>query len=263
MQIKKATGEWQDFAPAKLENYLIRLDIPQADRVVEQVEKSLYNGKINSTIELRQMVGQILNQLPSKGQLHRAKYLLKDAIYALGPSGYNFEKFVAKLFIKQGYTVEVGKFISGKCVQHEVDVTAIKANEINFIECKFHNKEGTRSPLTTALYVDARFNDIDQSAIGWLATNTKLTNHALKYAKCAERKIFSLTKPEGNSITDLVIRHHVFPVTSLNSVKDYHQQFLAEDIITIRDLQRALETKQTIIADTDISNLQKELAELL
>ena len=63
--------------------------------------------------------------LRKKSRKLSAHYSLKNALLEFGPTGYPFEVFVSKLLKTQGYNVEVGQIIQGKCVTHEVDVVAI------------------------------------------------------------------------------------------------------------------------------------------
>ena len=48
-------------------------------------------------------------------------------------------------------------------MDHEVDVVAKKDNMVFFLECKYHNHRGTYSDIKTALYVHARFVDIEKA----------------------------------------------------------------------------------------------------
>jgi Holliday junction resolvase-like predicted endonuclease len=56
----------------------------------------------------------------------------------LGPAGFFFEKYIAKLFQSEGYETLTNLLLQGKCVSHEVDVVVRKNNYLTMIECKFH-----------------------------------------------------------------------------------------------------------------------------
>ncbi|GAI02479.1 unnamed protein product, partial [marine sediment metagenome] len=57
----------------------------------------------------------------------------------MGPEGFVFEKYIAKILREYGFITEVGRILNGHCVNHEVDVIAKKENQVCMIECKYHN----------------------------------------------------------------------------------------------------------------------------
>ncbi len=124
-----------------------------------------------------------------------ARYNLKRAIMELGPTGHPFERFVGELLQAQGYAVQVACLAQGFCVTHEVDVVAERNNNRLMVECKFRNQLGIKCDTKIALYVQARFEDIQKRLHtqksdtpkfdkGWLLTNTKLTTEAVQYSRC-------------------------------------------------------------------------------
>src|SRR3989304_3244888 len=88
------------------------------------------------------------------------RYSIKKAIYALGPSGYQFEKYFGRILKEYGYSVEVNRMLQGYCVMHEIDVFAIREKEGFVIECKYHSDGGIPTDVKVALYIHARFEDI-------------------------------------------------------------------------------------------------------
>lgn len=176
------------------------------------------------------------------------RYSLKKAIFSLGPSGYPFEKYVARVLAGHGYTVETGKVISGFCVSHEVDVIAHNGNEHALIECKYHSDAGKPTDVKVALYVHARFLDITKAYAAdpghpdmlhqcWLVTNTRCTTDAIRFAECAGIRIVSWRYPLANSLEKLIEENKLYPVTILPSAKKsnvdalFRQGFvLAQDI---------------------------------
>ncbi len=269
-QIIKISGELEEFSEQKLYHYLLKigLDDSQAGQIVRKVERP------DSTVALRAKVADIIPRVAGidLGTLMRARYLLKEAIYALGPAGFYFEQLIGKLFEFDGFQTEVGVLMKGRCVEHEVDVHATKPGEYHFVECKFHNKEGTRSDLVDVLYTKARFDDLHEAHdidephqdFGWFATNTKLTNHALQYVECQGIKVFSLTKPVGErqSITDKIFQSKLYPITSLQTVKPHQDSLLAQGYITILDLAAAISASQISLESAEIATIQAEIAAL-
>lgn len=240
--VQKATGEEQFFSPHKLREFLkhIRVGDHDIERIVGTVWQQSHQRI--STKEIALHVTQLLQQLKGGATL-AARYNLKDALRRMGPEGHNFENYVGRLFAAEHYNVDVSIIMQGKCVSHEVDVFAVKGHERNIIECKFHNREGIRSEITTAMYTHARVMDLnnafknqDHAGVGWLATNTKLTLEALKYVNCVGMKLLSVENPVGDSIMDRVVRAGLFPVSSLEILEPYINEFYLQNIVLLSDI---------------------------
>jgi hypothetical protein len=151
--------------------------------------------------------------------------------------------YVGRLFQAAGYKVATSAIEQGKCVEHEVDVVATKDNEYNYVECKFHNREGIRSDVVVTMYTFARFDDIHNNHlehphddIGWLATNTKLTSQALKYIECKGMKLLSVEQPEGNNIMDKVIKQGLFPISSAAVLEPYVKELIQAELVLLQDV---------------------------
>ena len=125
------------------------------------------------------------------------RYNLANAMAQMGPAGFAFEKFIGEIFKAYGYSpVYVGKFVKGKCIQHEMDVVAFKDGEHVTAELKHHSSRRAKSDLKVILYMQSRFNDILESGYygnkkprQMIITNTKFTTNAKKYAKCAQVEV--------------------------------------------------------------------------
>jgi hypothetical protein len=158
------------------------------------------------------------------------KYSLKKALSALGPSGYPFEKYVARILKSHGYDVEVDKIVAGYCVNHEVDVYAVRGDEHFVVECKYHSNGGNPTDVKVALYIHSRFEDIrkafaqnpaEESVVyrGLLVTNTRLTTDAIKYAECAGLGIMSWRYPAKESLEKMIEGKRLYPVTVLPAAR--------------------------------------------
>jgi len=154
-----------------------------------------------------------------------ARYKLKKAIMELGPAGYPFERFIGAILEHQGYRVEIGKFVKGHCVTHEVDVIADMDDRRYMVECKFHNRQAHNSDVKVPLYIHSRFLDIrkkwleqdgmnDKFHQGWMVTNTRLTEDAMEYGQCAGLKLISWDYPQDGSLRRLCktgLLSNIFP----------------------------------------------------
>ncbi|MBI4437437.1 restriction endonuclease [Candidatus Uhrbacteria bacterium] len=245
IMVQKASGELQKFSPEKLRKSLERsgADAILSDEIVEHLSSQMYDGIPTRTIHTR-----ALAMLKSHRGSSAARYNLKRAIFALGPSGFPFEKYVARLFDSMGYTTRVGVILQGKCVTHEVDVVLTKGDVHGFAECKYHNIPGTTCNVKTPLYVFARFEDIceregkrfkgNQAREGWLVTNTRFTDDALAYGSCAGLKLLGWnTGPLGESLERMIDARGLHPVTCLTSLKKAQaQRLLVAGVVLCQDL---------------------------
>ncbi len=106
------------------------------------------------------------------------------------------------------------------------------------------------------MYIYARFLDIQGAShpegdyqYVWLATNTKPTIDALKYAEVNGMKILTVEIPFGNSLMDKVINTAIFPITSIPALEPYILQLLSASYIVINDF---LSVTPTIALDLGI-----------
>lgn len=247
MDVVKANGEIVPFDTGKIRHSLARIRVNPIliEPVVENVMTKIYDRI--PTFELYKIVFGELKKL-QKGTA--AKYNLKRAIMELGPTGFPFEKFIAALFESEGYSTETGRIISGYCVNHEIDVVAERENLFYLMECKFHRLPGKVSDLKTALYVYARFLDVEKGLRGlapdrdkihkmWLVTNQRFTSDAIKYGVCAGLKLLSWDFPAGESLRERIDGSGLHPVTCLTSLSKKEKEFLLRKMIVLcRDLAR-------------------------
>ena len=154
----------------------------------------------------------------------------------------------------------MGQIVRGSCVGHEVDVLAEKANLHYLAECKFHSFQGKVCDVKHALYVHARFLDInkelllrpehqDKSHKGWLVTNTRLTSDAVAYGTCVGLGLLSWDFPAEKSLRAWIEGSGLHPVTCLTSLSvKQKRQLLERGIVLCRDLS----SNQEILKDIGI-----------
>jgi len=227
IQVKKASGEIEAFSEAKVRSSLKRAGAKP--KVINQVLAQLI-GKLHdgiTTKEIYRQVFDLLNQYQA-GQGYR--YSLKGALMQLGPSGYPFEKFIARLLTHLGYQTQTQVIVTGKCIDHEIDVVATKDQQKFMIECKYHNRSGTKSRSKDALYTQARFNDLaDHFTQPWLVTNTKLTTSAIKYGQCQNMKLIAWRYPQKGSLEQLIETNNLHPLTCLTFLNHQDRQLLYQN----------------------------------
>ncbi len=256
-RLKKASGEYQSFDRNKFEQSLIDSGAPESFVLNLSKQAQKMDQKLKTTETLYNFARKELAQKNKKAAM---RYGLKRAMFDLGPSGHPFEQFVARLLQAQGYKVQTNLFVRGYCVSHEVDILARKNGTLSLFECKFHNHKGTRSNVKTVLYVKARFDDIIKSFQkqtdpkrlaptqkineAWLATNTKHTLDAQKYANCVGIKILSWGYPKGNSLEELIEKTKLYPVTVLlNLSRKLKNKLFQNKVVTVQDLMEFSDTR--------------------
>lgn len=259
IQVKKLSGQLEPFSEDKVLSSIKRIGIPQEQQqeVLKHVNSILFDGISSSAIH-----NHIAEFLAKSSQpFLKSKYSLREAVMNLGPSGYPFEDYIAKILEALGYATQTRTVVSGTCITHEIDVIAQKQTVIPtriMIEAKFHNQMGLRTNVQIPMYTKARFDDCKEKngfTQVWLVTNTKATIDAITYAQCIGMKIISWSYPEGEGLRDLVEKLHMYPVTSLTTLsQSYKQQLLQNDIVLCKDICEDI----TILNRFDLSTEQKK-----
>lgn len=242
IMVGKNDGSLEAFNPLKLEKSLLRSGATRkiAQYVVNEVEKKLFDEI--STKKIYTLAFQLFWK---KSHYNAITYNLKKSILGLGPSGFNFEKFMAYVFQGKGFKTSLDNIKRGRCVKHEVDIIAKRDDFTVFSECKFHNSLSKKNDIKTALYVQARAVDLKESDKCedfdefWLISNTCFSKDAIKYAECVGLKLFGFNFPEQGTIGDIVKRYHLHPVTCLRKLKKYQiKKLLEKEIILCKQIYR-------------------------
>lgn len=249
--VLKTSGEKERFSLAKLRRSLWRsgADRKTTETVISQIAPDIKDGM--KTLDIYKRAFSILRK--SKFEV-AIRYSLRKAVLELGPSGFPFEKYISEVLRRKGYTARTGVTLPGYCVQHEVDILLEKENRHIFVECKFHNQQGVKSDVKIALYVHARFLDLQRGHNvreakkgketptiheGWLITNTKLTLDAIKYAQCAGLRIIGWDYPEKGNLQDLILETGVHPLTFLTTLSAREKMgLLQQGVVLCRDLKK-------------------------
>lgn len=247
IDIVKFSGEIVKFAPDKLKASLRRSGANEniIDEIMEIIQKELYAG-----ISTKEIYNRAFSLLKKRKSYLASKYKLKKAIYELGPTGFPFERFIGAVLEHSGYQIESGITILGHCVKHEVDVLAHKDNEIKIVECKFHSEQGLKCNVTIPLYINSRYNDIRQQwdksskyktvlTKGWVVTNTRFTEDAIKYGNCCGLYLLSWDFPKNEGLKDRIDRLSLYPITVSTLLSSREKHFLLErNVVLCKDLLR-------------------------
>lgn len=217
MQVIKSSGLIERFDKKKIYRSIREAGGSKklAKDAIREVRRKF--SKNVSTYEILSFLIKFLQREPGVSQ----KYDLKRAIMSLGPTGFPFEKFFARVLENYGFKTTTGNKLKGKMVYHEVDVIATKDKKW-MIECKYHNQPGIITKLHVPLYTYARFLDLSSYKFDspWLATNTKCSGEAIKYAKGVGLKVTSWKYPKEDNLEKLIENKKLYPVTILKSVSN-------------------------------------------
>ncbi|TVR78539.1 MAG: ATPase [Chitinophagaceae bacterium] len=197
-------------------------------------------------ISTRKIFQLAFNTLKKQRAGIAARYKLKNAMRELGPSGYYFEKLMSHVFMNAGYKTKTNLILSGKCINHEVDVQFTNQSEVNWAECKFSNKAGQKVDVKVALYFSARFMDLKSAGevsakprnyFPWLISNNRFTKDAMDYGECAGIKMLSWDYPNKDSLKKLIEKHNAYPITCLTSITlNEKKLLLSEDVIVCNQI---------------------------
>jgi len=245
IQIIKASGEKAKFSLNKLRRSLKRTGANNAiiDQIINVVRDELYQG-----ISTKEIYNRAFALLKKNQPFYASKYKLKKAIYELGPTGFPFEHFVSAILKNEGYETTTDRVLQGICVTHEIDVVAHKNDETTIIECKFHGEQGLKCNVKVPLYINSRYQDVKAHwnsnrkngtilTQGWVVTNTRFTEDALRFGKCVNLYLLSWDYPKDNGLKDRIDRLGLYPITVSNLLTNHEKQFLlSRDIVLCKDL---------------------------
>lgn len=267
--ILKSTGEREPFSEEKLRRSLERAGAEQG--IVEDIVAHIV-AEVRDGMDTRSIYRHAFSILKKRDRGAAATYSLRNAITQLGPSGFPFEKFVTAVLVRHGYRAKTGVTVPGFCVQHEVDILAEKGNGHIFVECKFHSEPTLKSDVKVALYVHARFLDLQKAHElsehsgpkiheGWLVTNTKATHDAIRYGECAGLRIIAWNYPHEGNLHDLIKESGVHPLTCLTTLSMREKRaLLAAGTVACSDLAEDPERLREVGVTTErIPRIEREI----
>lgn len=222
----KRSGEIQEFNIEKLKTSLLKAKTDESllVQITDKVLKNLTEG-----MTTKQIYKMAYSFLKENSTATASRYKLKKALMQLGPSGFPFEKLIGQLLAHEGFHTEVGVFVQGNCVQHEVDVIAQKDNLKYMIECKYHSDQNRFCNVKIPLYIQSRFIDVEiewkkqkghEMTLykGWVYTNTRFTADAIQYGTCVGLGLASWDYPKGNGIKERIDKVGMHPLTALTTL---------------------------------------------
>jgi hypothetical protein len=272
MKVVKHSGIVVDFEPSKLKTSLLKSGANSVlvDNIMNQIQSVVYDG-----ISTKQIYKIAFGLLKKESNSFAAQYNLRNAILLLGPDGFYFEKFIARIFESEGYTTITNVTLNGKCVSHEIDVILRKDNQFSMVECKFHGSNEVHSDVKVPMYILSRFNDVqhknhiifskkDQISNCWIVTNSRFTIDAIDFARCSGLNLLSWDYPKTSNLKSKIDQKGLYPTTCLTTLtRSEKDKLLKLNILLSTDLIRNPDCLEQIgLSSNRIKNVIKEATSL-
>lgn len=236
--VVNARGETEPFSLRKVYRSCRRIGASKklAEEITKEIENKIYPGI--DTSEIFKWVKERLSGTSFKSGM---KFSLREAMRKLGPTGFDFEKYIGEVFIKNGFEVGLNQNVPGSCISsYEIDFVAKKGGLIYLGECKYHHQAGKRVDLKVGLSNYAKFLDIsrDSAFPGFqiktlLVTNAKFTSKLKRYSKCVGIELLGWRYPRRKGLERMIEKKNLYPITILPSFKRYLKKIFAQKRIML------------------------------
>lgn len=272
MKIIKHSGDIVEYNPDKLKKSLLKSGANKdvVESILQAIQKEVYEG-----ISTKHIYKMAFGLLKKTSNSHAARYNLREAIRLLGPAGFFFEKYIARLFAAEHYETKTNLILSGKCVSHELDVLVKKNNVLAMVECKFHAGREAASDVKVPMYILSRYNDlqdkkhnvfgsIESISKCWIVTNNRFTTDAITFAKCSGLNLLSWDYPKDTNLKTRNDNNYLYPVTCLTTLSLAEKdKLLILDVILVKEIINNSECLEKIgLSANRVKNVMREASEL-
>ncbi len=249
VKIVKSNGEVVNFRKDKIFKSCVRAGASTelCSKIADCVEGKVYDG-----MQTHEILSIIHSMLDEEDKTSGMRYVLRDSIFQLDSVNYEFEFFIARLLRYDGYetTRSPEPKVCGRCVDHEIDVVAKKDDETVIIECKHHYRDHTMTGLDVPMRQWARLEDINagysmrcrnsiNATSAWVITNTKYSEHAVRYAKCKNVRLMGWNYPEGKGLSTLIEKYRAYPLTLVKLTHDERERLISKKMFNVLDFRDA------------------------
>jgi hypothetical protein len=224
VSVIKADGTREEFSKWKIMRTCMRMGATEeaAQAIADEIESRLYDG-----ISTRRILQMIYSRIKKHRPVMKLQIDLRRSLSLL-PSAPDFERFIQLLLAEHGYMVTPNQIIRGRCVEHEVDAVARKDGKTCIVEVKHHYKYHTPTSLDVSRISRAVFEDITEGHqlglnslkvdYAMIVCNTKLSEHAKKYADCRGIRHISWSSPPNHDLQTMIEEKKVYPITLLRGL---------------------------------------------
>ena len=212
-----------------------------AYEIAEKVERRLYDGI--STAKVLQMIFIFMRrQQPQVSHV----YDLRKGL-SLMTSKPEFENFIQILLAYNGFEVSPNQILTGNCVEHEVDAIARKNGVTYFVEAKHHFSYHALTGLDESRIARALLEDVTEAYEqgktsqridrAMIVTNTKYSEHAIKYGHCRNILQIGWNTPIDLSVQHMVEEANLYPLSCLRHLKsDTRAQLVNSGIVLMKQI---------------------------
>jgi hypothetical protein len=272
MKVVKHSGDVVEFNADKLKSSLLKSGANPyvVENILKEIYKEIYEG-----ISTKQIYKLAFSLLKNEGNAHAARYNLRESIRLLGPAGFFFEKYIARLFKEEQYETKTNVILQGKCVSHEIDIITKKKDEISMVECKFHTGREATTDVKVPMYILSRFNDIKNKEFSifsnknvitncWIITNNRFTLDAITFGNCSDLNLLSWDYPKNNNLKTKNDKNRLYPITCLTTLSVAEKdRLLILDIILVKELiNNSVCLEKIGLSHNRIKNVLKEVHDL-
>lgn len=243
VNVRKADGTVQPFDPEKVLRtcHNLRLSKSESMEILSEIERKLSEG-----MSTRKIIDMIFEHGRSRREHIGHMIDIRQALAMMRPKP-DFEKFVAAILEHEGYKTATNKIVYGKCVDHEIDVIAWKNGETLYVEVKHHFDFHTFTGLGVFLEVNSVFEDLVQGYLNhrhqygftkpMVVLNTKISEHARRYAACRGIGALGWEIPENAGIERYINDKMIYPITVLRGLDSMTQARLGDaGVYTLKQL---------------------------
>jgi len=241
--VTKADGTTQPFSREKVMRTCLKMGatITAAESIADDIEARIYEG-----METRKILQMIFRSLRKHKPTIRHQIDLRKALSLLNPAP-EFERYIQLLLGEHGYEVSPNQIVKGKCVEHEVDAIARKNEKTCIVEIKHHYSYHTRTSLDVPRISRAVLEDITeghqlgtnnlQIDYAMIVCNTKLSEHAKRYADCRGISHIGWGSPANHDLQTMIETKKLYPITILKGLNAETRHNLASNgIIMLKQL---------------------------
>ncbi|PVX26467.1 MAG: restriction endonuclease [Candidatus Bathyarchaeum sp.] len=247
--VTKANGTREEFSKWKIVRTCLRMGATQetAETIANEIESRLYDG-----ITTRRILQMIYRRLKKYKPVMKLQTDLRRSLSLLR-SAPDFEQYIQLLLSEHGYKVTPNQIIRGRCVEHEVDAVATKDGKTCIVEVKHHYKYHTPTSLDVSRISRAVFEDLTEGHqlghnnlkidYAMIVCNTKLSEHAKRYANCRNIKHISWSSPKNQDLQTMIETKKLYPITILKTLSPTTRNKLTSNNIIL--LKQLTETNTT------------------
>jgi hypothetical protein len=247
--VTKANGKREEFSKWKIERTCLRMGASEetAQAIADDIESRLYDG-----ITTRRILQMVYRRLKKHKPVMKLQTDLRRSLSLLR-SAPDFESYIQMLLREHGYSVTPNQIIRGRCVEHEVDAVATKDGKTCIVEVKHHYKYHTPTSLDVSRISRAVFEDLTEGHeagynntkidYAMIVCNTKLSEHAKRYANCRNIKHISWSSPKNQDLQTMIQTKKLYPITILKGLTPTTRNKLTSNNIIM--LKQLTETNTT------------------